>query len=115
MRQRPVLVGGAMTTVGVVIVVVSGVVLAREIARTSEWGPEPLLGVALGVVLVLVGRGAVRDRRRFPPGYRADGGSAVPFPYAPPQPETGDGHMPSYDCGDSGGGGGDCGGDGGGF
>lgn len=113
MRQRSVLVGGVMAAVGVVLVVISVVVLVREIARTPEWGSEPLFGVALGVVLVLVGRGAVRDRRRFPPGYRADGGSDVPFPYAPPQPEIG--YPPSsYDCGgDSGGGGGDCGGGGG--
>ncbi|MEU9740549.1 hypothetical protein AB0E12_15340 [Micromonospora chersina] len=116
MRRRSVVLGGAMAAAGVVVVGISGAVLVREIARSPDWGPNPLLGVAVGVLLVLLGLGLVRDRRRFPAGYRADDGPAVLFPYTPPHPETGDGHMPSYDCGSGGdaGGGGDCGGGGGG-
>ncbi|MET7805175.1 hypothetical protein [Micromonospora chersina] len=116
MRRRSVMLGGAMATAGVVVVGISAAVLVREIARSPDWGPNPLLGVAVGVLLVLLGLGLVRDRSRFPAGYRADDGPAVLFPYTPPHPETGDGHMPSYDCGSGGdaGGGGDCGGGGGG-
>ncbi|MFG2107032.1 hypothetical protein [Micromonospora chersina] len=105
MRRRPVLVGGALVAVGVVIVAVCVVLLVREIARTPEWGPEPVFGVGGGVLLVIAGVGLIRDRRRFPPGYRADEDSGVPFPYTPPRPETGDNQMPSYGGGDSGGGG----------
>ncbi|MEU0150346.1 hypothetical protein [Micromonospora fulviviridis] len=117
MRRGSVVLGGAMAAAGVVVVGISVAFLVREIARSPDWDPNPLLGVAAGALLVLLGVGLARDQRRFPAGYRADDGPAVLFPYTPPQPETGDGHMPSYDCGsggDAGGGGGDCGGGGGG-
>ncbi|MGW5667933.1 hypothetical protein [Micromonospora sp. NPDC003776] len=112
MVARPVLMGGATSAVGVVVLAVSAAVLARDVARSPDWGPEPLLGVAVGVLLVIVGVGTLRDRRRFPPGYRADDGPGLLFPYAPPQPGGAD--VPSYDCGDAGGAGGsgDCGGGG---
>lgn len=113
MVGRPVLLGGATTAAGVLVLAVSAAILARDIARSPDWGPDPLLGIAIGVLLVAVGVGTLRDRRRFPAGYRADDGPGVLFPYTPPQPGGAD--VPSYDCGDAGGGtggGGDCGGGG---
>lgn len=100
-----------MAGVGVVILVVSVAVLAREAARSPDWGTGPLLGIAGGVLLVIVGVATIRDRRRFPPDYRSDDdGPGVLFPYSPPHPDAG--AAGSYDYG--GGGGGDCGGGGGG-
>ncbi|MGY0006414.1 hypothetical protein [Micromonospora sp. I033] len=115
MRERQLLVGGVLAAVGAIVVAISGAILARDIALSPDWSPGPLLGVAVGVVLVLVGVETIRDRRRSAAGYRADAGPAVLFPYTPPQPESGGLDLPSYDSGgDAGSGGGDCGGGGGG-
>ncbi|SBT45465.1 hypothetical protein [Micromonospora auratinigra] len=116
MWRRPGLLGGGLTALGLLVVTVSGVILAREIARTPDRGPDPLLGVGVGVLLMVVGLTTLRDRRRFPPGYRSGAGPATAFPYTPPHPNAYGGDMPSYggDCGSGGDSGGGGGGDGGG-
>ncbi|MFG1678162.1 hypothetical protein [Micromonospora sp. NPDC049282] len=112
MRGWPMRAGGVLVAVGVLVAAGSAVGLAREIARTPEWGPGWVLGLGVGVMLVLGGVDELRHRRRFGAGYRETAGGAGVFPLTP-GPETGGGEMPSYGSGDGGGGGGDCGGGGG--
>ncbi|WP_422743201.1 hypothetical protein ACN27B_01815 [Micromonospora sp. WMMD754] len=115
MRRDPVLVGGVMTALGVLVALVAAVGLAREIARTPEWGPEWIFVLGGGVLLVLGGVGELRHQRRFRSGYREAAGGGNAFDYVPPGAHGTSGDMPSYGSGDGGGGGGgDCGGAGGG-
>ncbi|MFI5832669.1 hypothetical protein ACIA5A_03220 [Micromonospora sp. NPDC051300] len=110
MRGRPVRAGHVLVAVGALLIGGSAVALAREIARTPEWGSGWAIGVGVGVMLVLAGVDEIRHRRRFGAGYREAAGGAAVLPHTP-GPETGGGQMPDYGSGD--GGGGDCGGGGG--
>ncbi|SCG45296.1 hypothetical protein GA0070213_103108 [Micromonospora humi] len=102
-------VGGALVGVGALVAAGSAAGLAREIARTPEWGAGWVFGLGVGVMLVLGGVDEIRHRRRFGAGYREAAGGAGVLPHTP-GPETGGGEMPDYGSGHGGGGGGDCGG-----
>ncbi|MGC5020928.1 hypothetical protein [Micromonospora sp. DT47] len=116
MRQRPVLVGGAMAAVGVALLPAAVAVMARGGRGVLDPLRLPLLGVVVGVLLVLLGVGLIRDARRFPPGYREHQGDGAYLPYTPaPDGGAGGQQSPADGGGDwGGGGGGNCGGSGGG-
>ncbi|MFG2059080.1 hypothetical protein ACGFI9_34200 [Micromonospora sp. NPDC048930] len=121
MRGRPVLVGGALTGVGLLGLAVSAAILVPGIATAGDWGPAPLLGAGVGVLLMLVGVGMIRDRQLVPARRAGRHGTGPAwFPGTPTHSGT-DGADFSFDwsggdCGGGGdgGGGGDCGGGGGG-
>ncbi|RNL98308.1 hypothetical protein EFE23_15260 [Micromonospora solifontis] len=105
---------------GLAVLAVSAATLVPAISSARDWGPAPLLGAGVGVLLMLGGAGKVRERRSVPV---RPGGPSAGFLGASTQSGAAGADFTfdwsgGGDCGgggsSGGGGGGDCGGGGGG-